>query len=67
MKKNFKLNSSIKAVIATVLMFLFMTIIITLSVNFPKIMLIVLFLLSFCLFGYSMYRIFKSYFELKNK
>lgn len=67
MKKNFKLNSSIKAVIATVLMFLFMTIIITLSVNFPKIMMIVLFLLSFCLFGYSMYRIFKSYFELKNK
>ena len=67
MKKNFKLNSGIKAVIATVLMFLFMTIIITLSVNFPKIMLIVLFLLSFCLFGYSMYRIFKSYFELKNK
>lgn len=67
MKKFFKLNSGIKAVIATVLMFLFMTIIITLSVNFPKIMLIVLFLLSFCLFGYSMYRIFKSYFELKNK
>jgi hypothetical protein len=58
-----KLSSTIKAILAMSLLVLIAFIIVFLSLNFPKVMVLVLFTISFSVFFYSGFKLFKSFFD----
>jgi hypothetical protein len=58
-----KLSSTIKAILAMLLVTLIALIIIFLSLNFPKVMVVVLFTISFSVFFYSGFKLFKFFFD----
>ena len=58
-----KLSSTIKAIIAMLLVVLIAFIIVFLSLNFPKVMVVVLFTIGFSVFFYSGFKLFKSFFD----
>lgn len=58
-----KLSSTIKAILAMSLVVLIAFIIVFLSLNFPKLMVLVLLTISFSVFFYSGFKIFKSFFD----
>jgi hypothetical protein len=58
-----KLSSTIKAILAMLLVTLIAFIIIFLSLNFPKVMVVALFTISFSVFFYSGFKLFKIFFD----
>lgn len=58
-----KLSAKVKALMTTILLLLILILIVVLSVNFPKVMAIVLLSSGIGIFMHSTYNIFKSFFE----
>ena len=58
-----KLSSTFKAIVAMSLVTLIAFIIVFLSLNFPKVMIVILFTIGFSLFFYSGVKLFKSFFD----